>query len=142
MNSDFRETPSIDHTPMEINPENPVKFVFKETTGDALSLCLLNDFYSTAKRLCEELFVVSVPKGSAGFVVNRIEQEVIPILLFVIEISVFPSAVGFGNVKDRLKRLAKSYNLELLGTLEKGVMTEKEEGVKMLKWIRQEIRKE
>ena len=135
MNLDFRETTSIDHTPMKINPENPVKFVFRETTGDALSLHILNDFYSTAKRLCEELFVISVPKGTAEFVVNRIEQEIIPILLFVIEISAFPSAVGFGNVTDRLKRLAKSYNLELLGTMEKGTMTEKEEQEKMLKWI-------
>ena len=142
MNSDFRETTSIDHTLMEINPENPMKFVFRETTGDALSLCVLNDFYSTAKRLCEELFVVSVPKGAAEFVANRFEQEAIPILLFVIEISVFPSPVGFGNVKDRLQRLAKSYNLELLGTLEKGIMTEKEEREKMLKWISQKIREE
>ena len=134
-------TPSIDTTPMEINPENPVKFVFRETTGNALSFHSINDFCSTARRLCEELFVVSVPKRSVEFVVNRIDQEVVPVLLFVIEVSVFPSPVGFGNVKDRLERLAKSYNLEFLDTFEKDVGSEKEERKKMLEWIKGDVKK-
>ena len=136
MNFPPGEPPSTDTTPMDVNPETPVKFVFKETTGNALSFHSINDFCSTARRLCEESFVVSVPQGSTEFTVNRIKQRVVPVLLFVIEVSVFPSPVGFGSVKDRLKRLAKSYNLDLLGTLDKGAMTEQEERKKMLEWIK------
>ena len=141
MTFDPMETPPIDMTLMDIGPENPVKFVFRETTGNALSFHSINDFYSTAKRLCEESFVVSSPKRSAEFVVNRLEQKVVPVLLFVIEISVFPSEVGLRSVTDRLKRLAKSYNLDLLGTLDKGVMTEDEEREKMLEWIKRNAKK-
>ena len=126
-------------TPIEINPENPMKFVLRETTGNAISLHLINDFYNTARRLCEESFVVSVPKRSAEFIVNRIENKIFPVLLFVIEISVFPSVVGFRSVEDRLRRLAKSYNLELLGTFEKDVMTEEEEREEILQWINSDV---
>ena len=126
-------------TPIEINPENPMKFVLRETTGNAISLHLINDFYNTARRLCEEPFVVSVPKRSAEFIVNRIENKIFPVLLFVIEISVFPSVVGFRSVEDRLRRLAKSYNLELLGTFEKDVMTEEEEREEILQWINSDV---
>ena len=114
----------------------PVKLFFRETTGGALSFYSINDFYDTTRRLCEESFVTSAPKRSAQFVVNLIQGKAVPVLLFVIEISEFPSPESLGLTVDRLKRLAKSYNLELLGTLDKGLMTEDEERKEMLEWIK------
>lgn len=128
MHLDFMD--SIENVPLY-----PVKLVFRETTGNSLSFYSINDFYETARRLCEESFVTSAPKGSAEFVVNFIENNAIPILLFVIEISEFPSPKSLELTLDRLRRLARSYDLELLGTFPKGVMTQQEEREEMLKYI-------
>ena len=119
----------------------PVKLVFRETTGNALSFYSINDFYNTARRLCEESFVTSAPKRSAEFIVNSIKGKAIPVVLFVIEISEFPSPKSLELTIDRLKRLARSYDLELLGMLEKGIMTEGEEREEMLKWVNNDIKK-
>ena len=41
-----------------------MRIVFEYTGGDVLSLYSLEDFYRTAKRLCEEAFAVTTPEGS------------------------------------------------------------------------------
>lgn len=120
---------------------SPIKLVFRETTGRALSFYSINDFYETTRRLCEESFVTSAPKRSSQFVVNLIEGKAVPVLLFVIELSEFPSPESLGLTLNRLKRLARSYDLELLGTLEKGFMTEDEEREEMLEWIKKNMEK-
>lgn len=134
MNSAYME-------PTDSVPLYPVKLVFREITGDALSLYSINDFYTTSRRLCEESFVVSAPKSSAVFIVNRIDGKVEPIVLFVIEVSELLSIDSLRLTLNRLKRLARSYDLELLGTLDKGVMTQEEEREEILEWIQSDAEK-
>ena len=41
-----------------------MRIVFEYTGGDVLSLYSLEDFYSTAKRMCEDVFTVTTPEES------------------------------------------------------------------------------
>lgn len=112
-----------------------MRLVFKETTGKAFSLYSIRDFYSTARKICEESFVVAVPEESAEIIVNYTPGVYMPVLLFVLEITEFSSDKNMELAKDRLIRVAKGYNWKLLGTLEKHTVDQQKI---MLEWIKTE----
>ena len=112
-----------------------MRLVFKETTGKAFSLHSIRDFYGTARKVCEESFVVAAPEESAEIVINYIPQVYMPILLFVLEVTEFSSDANMKLAKDRLVKVAKGYNWKLLGILEKNTVNQQEI---VLKWIEEE----
>ena len=112
-----------------------MRLVFKETTGKAFSLHSLRDFYNTAKKVCEESFVIAAPEESAEIVVNDIPGIYMPVLLFVLEITDFSSDKNMELALNRLINVAEGYNWKFLGTLERDAADQQEV---MLEWIKKE----
>lgn len=112
-----------------------MKLVFKETSGNALSLHSIRDFYNAAKTVCEESFVVAAPEESAEIRVNRIPGLYMPLLSFVLEITEASSDENMKLAQERLVKVAEGYNWKLLGTLERDTVNQQEI---MLEWIKKE----
>lgn len=94
-----------------------MKLVFQETSRNALSFGLLLEFYSTANRMCEELFGVTAPKGFSEIrLQHRQDNRYIRDILFVIKLT-GSSEADIESAKQKWKAVGESYKWKLLGRL-------------------------
>ena len=112
-----------------------MKLVFRETTGNAISFHTIRDFYDAAKTICHESFVVTAPEELAKFIIIRVPGKYFPFLLFMLEVTDFDSPEAFLRAKERLTRLAKGYDFELVKTFERDAEIESEIREEMLEWF-------
>ena len=93
-----------------------MRIVFEYSAGDALSLYSLEDFYSTAKRLCEELFTVTTPEGSIE--IRTPDQSQKRINLHIVVQLIGDNDVQYDGAISKWTSIGKGYNWNFVGVLE------------------------
>lgn len=95
-----------------------MRIVFEYTGGDVLSLYLLEDFYTTAKRMCEELFTVTTPEGSIE--IRTPDQSQTHINLHIVVQLIGDNDGQYDNAIRKWASIGKGYNWKFVGVLEEG----------------------
>ena len=93
-----------------------MRIVFEYSGGDVLSLYSLEDFYNTAKRLCEELFTVTAPEGSIE--IRTPDQSRTQINLHIVVQLIGDYAGQYDGAIRKWASIGKGYNWDFVGVIE------------------------
>lgn len=102
-----------------------MRIVFEYTGGDTLSLYSLEDFYSTAKRLCEEVFAVTTPEESIEIRTPDLGQT--RINLHIVVQLIGDNLVQYEGAIRKWISIGKGYNWDFVGVIK--------EDADILDWI-------
>ena len=95
-----------------------MRIVFEYTGGDVLSLYSLEDFYSTAKRICEDLFTVTTPEGSIE--IRTPDQFQTQINIHIVVQLIGDNDSQYEGAMVKWASIGKGYNWNFVGVLEEG----------------------
>ena len=93
-----------------------MRIVFEYTGGDVLSLYSLEDFYSTAKRMCEDAFTVTTPEESIQIRTPDMEQT--GINLHIVVQLIGENDVQYEGATLKWISIGKGYNWDFVGVIE------------------------
>lgn len=93
-----------------------MKIVFEYTGGDVLSLYSLEDFYRTAKRICEAEFTVTTPEESIEIRTPDMGQT--HINLYIVVQLIGENDVQYGGATRKWISIGKGYNWDFVGVIE------------------------
>ena len=96
-----------------------MRIVFEYTGGDVLSLYSLEDFYNTAKRICEAEFTVTTPEESIEIRTPNIGQT--HINLHVVVQLIGENDVQYEGATRKWISIGKGYNWDFVGVIEDGL---------------------
>ena len=95
-----------------------MRIVFEYIGGCTLSLYSLEDFYTTAKRICEDLFTVTTPEGSIE--IRTPDQSQASIKLHIVVQLIGDNYVQYDGAIRKWESIGSGYNWKLVGVLEEG----------------------
>ena len=92
-----------------------MRIVFEYTGGDVLSLYLLEDFYSTAKRMCEDVFTVTTPEESIE--IRTPDQSKTPSNLHIVVQLIGENSVQNEGALQKWISIGKGYKWGFVGVI-------------------------